>query len=135
LEEFVRRPFFLVLLFLSLPARATVTFDWVDIGDPGNTCDVQTAGCFGAAGYAYEISRYAVNNEQYAEFLNAVAATDPNNLFHIDMGPAGITRSGSSGSYSYSVAGGAEDYPVIAVSFYGALRFANWIHNGQPAGA
>jgi formylglycine-generating enzyme required for sulfatase activity len=26
-------------------------------------------------------------------------------------------------------------WPVVYVSFYDALRFANWLHNGQPSGA
>ena len=40
------------------------------------------------------IARTEVTNAQYAEFLNAVAASDPNSLFHASMD---ITRSGSSG--------------------------------------
>jgi formylglycine-generating enzyme required for sulfatase activity len=30
---------------------------------------------------------------------------------------------------------GREDMPVNYVSFYESLRFANWLHNGQPTGA
>jgi formylglycine-generating enzyme required for sulfatase activity len=50
-------------------------------------------------------------------------------------GVGGITRSGSSGSYTYSAIAGREDMPVNYVSFYDSLRFANWLHNGQPSGA
>ena len=66
---------FAALLFV-LPAHAEVTIDWVTVGDPGNACDTQTDGCFGAVAYAYQIGKYEVTNAQYAEFLNAVAATD-----------------------------------------------------------
>ena len=47
----------------------------------------------------------------------------------------GITRAGSSGSYTYSAIAGREDMPVNYVSFYDSLRFANWLSNGQPTGA
>ena len=124
------------LLFV-VPAHAEVTIDWVTVGDPGNACDTQTQGCFGAVADTYQIGRYEVTNAQYAEFLNAVAATDTYSLYATSMGSGvgGITRSGSSGSYTYSAIAGREDMPVNYVSFYDSLRFANWLHNGQPTGA
>jgi formylglycine-generating enzyme required for sulfatase activity len=51
------------------------------------------------------------------------------------LGRGGITQSGRSGSYAYSAIAGREDMPVNNVTFYDALRFANWLHNGQPTGA
>jgi len=114
-----------------------VTIDWVTVGDPENACDSQSQGCFGAVTYTYRISRYEITNVQYAEFLNAVAATDTYGLYNTSMGLGfgGITRSGSSGSYSYSAIAGREDMPVNYVSFWDATRFANWLHNGQPTAA
>ena len=41
-----------------------------------------------------------------------------------------ITRSGSPGSYAYGFA----SEPVNYVSFHDALRFVNWLHNGQGRG-
>jgi len=127
---------FFVLGFLFLGSQASgVEFDWVTVGDPGNACDTQTDGCFGSVAGAYRISKYEVTNDQYAEFLNAVAATDTNALYDTFMGShytGGITRSGSSGSYSYSAKAGRGDMPVNQVSFWNAVRFANWLHNGQP---
>jgi formylglycine-generating enzyme required for sulfatase activity len=46
----------------------------------------------------------------------------------------GITRTGASGSFTYSVKTGQSERPVIAVSFYDAIRFANWLGNGQGGG-
>lgn len=114
-----------------------VNIDWVTVGDPGNPCETQTQGCFGAVAYTYRISRYETTNAQYAEFLNAVAATDANDLYNTDMGSGfgGITRDGSPGSHTYSTILGREQMPVGRISFYDALRFANWLHNGQPTGA
>jgi formylglycine-generating enzyme required for sulfatase activity len=116
-----------------------VTIDWVTVGDPGN--DPDDTG-YGSVPYSYLISKYETTNAQYAEFLNAVAATDTNRLYssYMDLGThpmwhGGITRSGSSGSYTYSTIPGRESMPVNIVSFYDALRFANWLHNGQPTGA
>ena len=47
---------------------------------------------------------------------------------------AGITRSGSAGSYTYAVTPGRENNPVVYTSFFDAMRFTNWLHNGQGAG-
>ena len=127
----------LVALLFALPAHAEVNIDWVTVGDPGNAADGTT---YGAVSYSYRIGKYEVTNAQYAEFLNAVAATDTNALYNTGMGDpsspnfGGITRSGSSGSFSYSAIAGREDKPVNFVSFWDAARFANWLHNGQPTG-
>ena len=68
-----------------------------------------------------------------------MAKADPNALYNTTMassgaGHGGITRSGSPGDYAYSAVAGRENLPVNYVSFYDALRFANWLHNGQPVG-
>jgi hypothetical protein len=67
-----------------------------------------------------------------------VAGADPNGLFHPSMqseARGGITRSGSAGHYAYAVKSGRGSQPVVFVSFWDALRFANWLHNGQPTGS
>ena len=117
------------LLTLASAASA-VTIDWTPVGNPGNAAD--TTG-FGAVGYAYQIGTYEVTNSQYAEFLNAVAASDPLGLYNTNMGSGtgGITRSGVSGSFTYSAISGRTDKPVNFVSFFDSLRFANWMNNGQ----
>jgi formylglycine-generating enzyme required for sulfatase activity len=124
---------------VALPgvAGAEVTIEWVAVRDPGNACEVQQLGCFGSVADEYRIAKYEVTNAQYAEYLNAVAVADTHWTYNASMGSGhgGITRSGSSGSYAYSAIAGREQMPVNYVNFYDALRFANWLHNGQPAGA
>jgi formylglycine-generating enzyme required for sulfatase activity len=124
-----------VLLIAS--AASAVTMAWTPIGNPGNACDPQSQGCFGAVGYEYYIGTYEVTNAQYVEFLNAKAASDPLGLYNPNMADTGIytlggiTRSGTSGSYTYATIAGRADMPVNNVSFFDALRFANWMNNGQ----
>jgi formylglycine-generating enzyme required for sulfatase activity len=85
-------------LFFALPARG-VTMEWVEIGDPGNDCDVQSQGCFGSVFYTYLIGKYEVTNAQYVEFLNAVADTDTYALYNTNMGnTGGIYWGGSPGA-------------------------------------
>jgi len=48
---------------------------------------------------------------------------------------SGIERTGSAGSYTYSVASSRENRPVNYVRWHDAVRFANWLHNGKPTGA
>jgi formylglycine-generating enzyme required for sulfatase activity len=125
---------------LIASSASAVTMDWTPIGNLGNACDTQSQGCFGAVGYDYSIGTYEVTNAQYVEFLNAKASSDPLALYNTRMGDpstgpsgnyGGITRSGGSGSYTYSAIAGREDMPVNYVSFFDALRFANWMNNGQ----
>jgi formylglycine-generating enzyme required for sulfatase activity len=136
----MRRLLALAVLLVALPAGA-VTIDWVYVGDPGNAPDSATncysANC-GAVPYAYYISKYEVTNAQYAEFLNATATSDPLGLYNASMGSdatfGGITRTGDPGSYLYTVKPGFESKPVTYVSWYDALRFSNWLNNGQGSG-
>ena len=111
--------------------------DWVTVGDAGNAAD--NTG-YGSVGYEYQIGKYEVTNSQYCEFLNAVAVTDTYGLYITMMGGGwadrgGILRSGSQGNYTYAPKEGRENTPVIYVGWYNSLRFANWLHNGQPIGA
>ena len=115
----------------------------MSIGDTGNAAD--TTG-HGAVGYDYSIGKFEVTASQYTEFLNAVAATDTYDLYHLAMfyNPGAgqprtdgcqIDRTGSSGSYAYSVGATYADRPVNFVSGADAMRFANWLTNGMPTGS
>ena len=132
------------LLFVTLAAgglllqtaSALITVETVPVGNAGNEADPTTG--YGAVGYDYGIGKYEVTLNQYTEFLNAVGATDTYGLYNVNMGSnpniMGISRSGASGSYSYSVIGSG-NRPVTYVSWYDSARFANWLGNGQPTGA
>jgi len=124
----------LVAALLLAPAASAVNIEWVTVAAPGNVA-AETG--FGLVAYTYQISKYEVTNTQYAEFLNAVAAADPNGLYVTSMGSGvgGISRSGSSGSFTYSALASRGNMPVNYISFYDSIRFANWLHNGQPTGA
>jgi formylglycine-generating enzyme required for sulfatase activity len=113
-------------------ATATVTIDYVTVGNAGNAAD--TTG-YGAVSYAYQIGKYEVTNAQYGAFLNAAAQTDSYGLYNSSMSSYGITRSGSSGSYSYSVTTALANRPVVYVSWFDAARMANWMMNGQGSGS
>lgn len=126
-----------ILLAISLTASlasatfaAQVTMDTVPVGNPGNAAD--NTG-YGSVAYNYRIGTFEVTYGQYAEFLNAKAASDPLGLWNINMGfPAGgIQQNGLDGSFTYTVAENRANKPVGIVSYYDALRFANWMNNGQ----
>jgi formylglycine-generating enzyme required for sulfatase activity len=136
---------FIVLLSICLSIQGSVVnafvMEWVEVGDPGNQEHLKwhkdTTRGYGGVDYAFNIGKYEVTNDQYAEFLNAVAATDPNFLYHPTMPnwvEAGIFRTGVSGSYAYSLEPNMGNKPVNFVSWYDVARFANWMHNGQPVG-
>ena len=76
---------------------------------------------------------------QYAAFLNAVAATDTYGLYNSSMSDTStgcnIQQSGSSGSYTYSVAPQYANLPVNYITWGDAARFCNWLTNGQPTGS
>jgi len=127
-----------ILLGLALlPFRTTaqISINLVNVGNAGNAADTTT---YGAVAYGYNVGAYEVMNSQYAAFLNAVAASDTYHLYNASMGSdarGGITQGGSAGSYTYSVKSGYANMPVVYVSLYDSLRFANWLQNGQPTGA
>jgi sulfatase modifying factor 1 len=140
-----------VISLVSAISASAITVDTVPVGNPGNFADTRyNSGGLGSVAYDFRMGKTEVTNAQYVQFLNAVAATDPFQLYRPSMTSStwgGIVRSGSSGSYSYAVkplaAGqgpGGTDYsydnkPVVYVTWYSGLRFANWLHNGQLTGA
>jgi formylglycine-generating enzyme required for sulfatase activity len=123
-----------------------VVIETVPVGNPGNAGEWsgESYGGYGpdricgAVAYSYNIGKYEVTAGQYTEFLTAVAKTDTYGLYNTDMSRtdygSGIARSGSSGSYAYSVDPAFVNRPVNYVSWGDSARFSNWLHNGQPTG-
>jgi formylglycine-generating enzyme required for sulfatase activity len=125
--------------FFFCGVAQAVTIDMVPVGNPGNAPDtryVRTG--VGSVAYNYQIGKYEVTAGQYTEFLNAVARADRYGLYdrYYMVQPFGaqIQRAGSSPNFRYSVAADWANRPVNNVSFWDAVRFANWLHNGQPTG-
>jgi formylglycine-generating enzyme required for sulfatase activity len=129
-------------------AGAPVAIETVPVGNLGNAGEqsrIQNSDptFYGSVAYAYRIGTHEVTAGQYTAFLNAVAASDLYNLYHLRMdydadptrNGCNIRREGVSGSYTYSVAPDWANRPVNYVSWGDAARFVNWLHNGQPTGA
>jgi formylglycine-generating enzyme required for sulfatase activity len=119
------------------PLAEGVTIPTVPVNDAGNPGEAQPQGTFGAVANGYRIATHEVTNGQYAAFLNAKAASDPLALYSTSMGSnarGGITRSGFDGAYTYAPKANMGDKPVNFVSWYDAIRFANWLHNGAGSG-
>lgn len=142
-QSFARVAGICAVVFLLVPAihASPVSIALVPVGDPGNTADTNDGDFvavgiqhYGSVPYSYDIGKYDVTLTQYTAFLNAVASSDPNNLYTsnmaTDLNSAGISRSGSSGHYTYSVIGSGQR-PVTYVSWFDAARFCNWLTNGQ----
>ena len=123
-----------------------VTFDWAIVGNPGNVPDqlytFQNPNNlrFGAVDNTFRISKYEVTNDQYTTFLNAVdpTGTNPNSVYSLNMtlsGRSGIDfNAGAANGSKYSSKIDMGDKPVNFVTFFDAMRFTNWLENGQPTG-
>jgi len=150
----------LVLSCGMASARSEVVIELVPVGHPGNPGNwsgqsVQILGNITGAGfdrlcggvnYPFQIAKYEITVNQYVEFLNAVAAADPYNLYLTSMTGTSlyapnITRNGTSGSYTYTVGDGSPqavshwgNRPINFIAWADAARFCNWMQNGQPTG-
>lgn len=125
-----------LLVFYSSNFVQAVSFDWANIGNPGNAAD--TTG-FGDVARTYRISKHEVTNSQYVEFLNAVDHNGVNalNLYAVSMAGnfGGIENTGTTNGARYIAQTGLENNPVTFVSWIDSVRFINWLHNGQGSGS
>ena len=137
----------LAAALLAPPARG-LDLDLVLVADPGNAPDTQIMNCcdsntgttgLGSVPYPFYIGRTEVSVAEWVELLNAVGADDPHGLYNDGNGDRfmsiWVDRTGSPGSYDYGVVPGTGNLPIGFIDFFDALRFANWLHNGQPSGA
>jgi formylglycine-generating enzyme required for sulfatase activity len=123
--------------------------NFVSVVDSGNGADITG---YGSVNYNFQIGTYELTYSEYCDFLNAIAATDTYNLYPNTLSfssPAiisavgyiyfndiyGITRSGSSGSYTYSVDTNMGNKPVGYMSWFKCARYCNWLHNNKPSGS
>ncbi len=119
----------------SSGVASAVDIEMLTIGNPGNAADTTGRG---AVSYEFRAGTFEVTNAEYVEFLNAVAADDPNGLYQPVMTTSlrgGILRFGVPGSFSYLVKANFSDKPASGFEWAAAARFCNWLHNGQPTGA
>ena len=134
------RGLMVAVVFACASGVWAVDIEWIMVGSSGDVDDIHGEG-YGGVDYVYAIGKFEVTAGQYTEFLNAVAADDTYGLYNNDMDVSvnqygcNIIRNGSPGSYGYSVAPDWASRPVNNVSWGDAVRFANWLHNGQPTGA
>lgn len=113
---------------------------------PNNPADSRNGR--GAVLYIYQIGKFDITVKQYCAFLNAVARYgDPFGLYDVGWmtqdpfvveierkvserkwGTASLWRR----HYIYTPREGRENLPIVGISFYSAIRFCNWMENGQP---
>jgi len=113
-----------------------VDIELVPVGDLNNAGDPSGDGV-GVVRYPFRIGKYEITAGQYASFLNAKAKSDPYGLYSAEMDSeygCMIERLGSDGNYTYIVAADWANRPVNHVSYWDAVRFCNWLHNGQGSG-
>lgn len=106
----------------------------------GDTCNIDYRG-IGTIKYNYYISKYAVTNSNYCEFLNAVIknkyiANILDDLYPFDstIDRTAIIRNYDSADefFVYSVKSKFLYKPVTHVSFISAKRYINWLHHNKP---
>jgi formylglycine-generating enzyme required for sulfatase activity len=138
--------FFCAASLLALrPASAQVTIQWSYVGNPGNPADtvVRDGGTtgYGSVSSAYNIGTYDVTVSQYVEFLNSNDPTGANTLGLYNSSMSNVTygsinyNSGAASGSKYSVMSGDGNHPVTYETWFSAVRFANWLNNGQTPGS
>ncbi len=135
--------FLIVLATLAGTVNAAVTFDWATVGNPGNADDIHDE--------RLRRRRLHLPHQQARSHQRAVHGVPQCgrhgrrrvwSLQHRDgsepMAASTVAGAGTIGDpYAYSVKGGDNNWlarPVNYVSFFDAMRFTNWLHNGQPRG-
>ncbi|MCX7406236.1 MAG: SUMF1/EgtB/PvdO family nonheme iron enzyme [Planctomycetia bacterium] len=129
-----------VLAFVAATLSASafgVTINYQAIGNAGNAANSVTSR--GSVATAFKMQKNEVTNAEYAEFLNSQGKSNTNGIYNPLMGSdsanGGITQSGSTGAFTYSVKSNMASRPVNYVHWFSSARFTNWLHNGQLTSA
>jgi len=129
-----------VLAFVAATLSASafgVTINYQTIGNAGNAKNPVTNR--GSVATEFRMQKNEVTNSQYAEFLNSQGKSNTNGIYNSLMGSdsanGGITQSGSTGAFTYSVKSNMANRPVNYVHWFSSARFTNWLHNGQLTSA
>jgi sulfatase modifying factor 1 len=135
-------------LWFSPHVRA-ITIPTVFVCNPGNFADTRYIDSshpngVGSVAKSFNIGQTEVTNAQYVEFLNGVDPSGANVLGVYDSKMSSNTPSSPNGGIrftsgaptgsKYGVRTGADDWPVVYISWFSAIRFANWLNNGQGSG-
>jgi formylglycine-generating enzyme required for sulfatase activity len=112
-------------VFATQGQAQPVVIETVIVDNPGNPGEQSRLPnsdptFYGAVAHTFWMGRFEVTTGQYTAFLNAVAATDTHGLYNTfmdyDADPSregcNIRRSGSPGSFAYSVAADWADRPA-----------------------
>jgi formylglycine-generating enzyme required for sulfatase activity len=124
--------------------------EFVTVGDPGNAGFIDfysnpaNPRTVGAVDRVFRLGKYEITSAQYLEFLNAVDPQGSNTLglFHPSTPPMWgdplfdgcdyvVDADRPEGQrYSLRFPDGA-NVPAWGMTWYGAARFCNWLHNGK----
>jgi formylglycine-generating enzyme required for sulfatase activity len=112
---------------------------FVPVGNPRNASDPATASGtsnYGSVSYTYGVGKYDVTVSQYVMFLNAVDPAGLNilGLFNYASTDAeyGVAFNPAAPNGSkYLIKPGYDNMPVVDVTYWDTIRFANWLNNGE----
>jgi formylglycine-generating enzyme required for sulfatase activity len=110
-----------------IPSNNTL-IEFIEV--PSSDTLADTTG-FGRVNYSYCISRYPITNQQYVQFLAAIANSDTYGVYSVSM--TTNTRGGINANYTTKNNMGNK--PVNYINWFMAARFSNWLHNSMPNGS
>ena len=132
----------LLVTFLACAGAHAAAVETVLVGNPGNLPPAAPyPTTYGAVATTYRIGKYEVTNAQYVELLNGVDPTGANALGLYNAGmttnPVGGINfnAGAASGSKYQIKPGRDNNPVVYVNLFDAMRFTNWLQNGQGAGS